>query len=68
MHLTERPSRISLAERDRPAEDVVVTPEMIEAGRIRLSEILQAQTGLAYGAEEVYRAMAALIPAAYSSV
>jgi hypothetical protein len=43
MHLTEQASRITLAERDRPAE-IEITPAMIEAGVTELRH-------LAYGSE-----------------
>lgn len=36
-----------------------ITPQMVEAGAACLRRLLQAGTGSAYTAEEVYRAMAA---------
>lgn len=50
--------------RDRPEEkdgvpQIEVTPEMIEAGSNRLADLLEAEVGLAYAAEEVFLAMVA---------
>jgi hypothetical protein len=44
-------------ERDRPDTDVVITPQMIEAGAMALAETGEASS--AYLAEVVFRAMMA---------
>ena len=44
--------------------EVVITPEMMEAGALRLSELRQADVGLSYAASEVFLAMWELRPRA----
>ena len=46
---------------DRPAQEIEITPEMIEAGAERLQSVLGCG-GATYVAEEVYRAMVARRP------
>ena len=41
---------------------IEVTPAMIEAGALRLLDLQRADTGSAYVVEEVFRAMALLLP------
>lgn len=44
--------------RQAGADEIEVSPQMVQAGEARLRWLLQAGTGSAYAAEEVYRAMA----------
>lgn len=45
--------------RDRPVQ-IEITSEMIQAGAARLGDLIEAEVGLAYAAEEVFLSMLAL--------
>jgi len=61
--LTKQEQDIEAASRGRPVIRTIfmsqITPAMVRAGEERLAELLQAETGLAYAAEEVFLAMVA---------